>query len=662
LRAVSKIILLLFSLPFFCVSQSQEKIDSLKNAIEKETDKKEKAKTYNLLASQYRKAQDFNKARECFEQCLKLSREINDHEGVGKAYFNLGSSYLMEGKYPKTLDYMLKAIPEFESSKSYDLLASTYNSAAGIYFLEEKLDESEKFYRKIFSLQGKLKTKQVLASSIYNIGLLRQRIKSYDSSLVYLNKALILFTELEDKQGIADSYKGIGNVYSDTKRLDEATQTLQKGLAIMQELDDKAGMSEVYRYLGEVSRQKKNYDEAIVFQKRSLQLARELNFTELISLTAQSLSGTYKLKGDHKNALDMFELGTQLRDTLMNQKSIEQIAELKSTFEVEQQRREDEINRKAQEEIHQTELSKQKTLSWAFAIGGIIVMILGGMALRAYLQKNKANKEISFQKTVIEEKNKNIIDSINYSRNIQQAILPSENYFKKLLPDSFVLYKPKDIVSGDFYFVGLPSNQSKTVMFGVADCTGHGVPGAFLTLLGKTFIQLGLSEKGVTNCALALDHLNAGVSEILNKRSEDKRQVRDGMDIALCSLNYETMLLGFSGAKNNAYVFRNSEIIELKADKHAIGELNDQEELPLYKNQELKIQKGDIIYLFSDGFVDQFGGADGKKFKSKQLKEKLSAMKDVPMNEQKLVLEKIFMEWKGHNEQVDDVCVIGIRV
>jgi serine phosphatase RsbU (regulator of sigma subunit)/uncharacterized protein HemY len=662
LRAFIKISLFFLIAPFFSNSQVQKKIDSLINAIEKESDPGSKAKTYNVLAAQYRKIPDFNKARACYEKSLEISQQIKDDEGVGKAYFNLGSSYLVEGKYPRTLDYMLKAISAFETAKSYDLLASSYNSAAGVYFLQEKLEEAEKLYRKILTLKGKTKKEQVLATATYNIGLLRQRQKSFDSSLVYLNKAMESFSASDDKQGVADCYKAIGNVYSDTKRFDEAEAMLLKSLKAMEETGDNAGMSEVYRYLGEVSREKKNYDKAITYQKRSLQLAQELSFTELISLSAQSLSETYKAKGDSKNALEMFELGTRLRDTLLNQKSIEQIAELKAAFEAEQQERETEIKQKAREEVHQAELSKQKALSWAFAIGGIIVLILGGIALRAYLQKKKANKEISFQKAIIEEKNKNIIDSINYSRNIQQAILPSDAYFKKLLPDSFVLYKPKDIVSGDFYFVGVPANQSKTVLFGVADCTGHGVPGAFLTLLGKTFIQLGLNEKNVNNCAMALDHLNAGVSEILNKRSEDKRAVRDGMDIALCSLNYQTMLLGFSGAKNNAYLFRNGRIIEMKADKHAIGELNDKDELPLYSNHDLNIEKGDIVYLFSDGFVDQFGGTEGKKFKSKQLKEKLSTMNNIPMSEQKSILEKIFLDWKGSNEQIDDICIMGIRI
>jgi serine phosphatase RsbU (regulator of sigma subunit) len=152
------------------------------------------------------------------------------------------------------------------------------------------------------------------------------------------------------------------------------------------------------------------------------------------------------------------------------------------------------------------------------------------------------------------------------------------------------------------------------------------------------------------------------VTEILDKRNEDRKGVRDGMDIALCSINYESMKLGFAGAKNGAIVLRNGEIIELKPDKHAIGELNDAGELLPYVSKEMEVKKGDVIYVFSDGFVDQFGGAEGKKFKTKQLKEKLLSITSLNMIEQKSALEKIFDEWKGSYEQVDDVCLMGIKI
>jgi tetratricopeptide (TPR) repeat protein len=646
------------------IDEAVKAYERLIDIYEKDKDKEGISFAYNSIGYVYKGAGDHVKAREYYTKSLEVCKSNNDQEGIGIAYYNLGTSFLIEGKYPKALEYLLKAIPIFEELKNYDRMATSYNSVAGVYFLQENSPEAEKFYKKIINIEVKTDQEENIATATFNIGLLRQTALSFDTALVYLNKAMNSYIALGNKQGIADCNKAIGNLYVSLKKYPEAKETLLKGLKGMQETGDKAGMSEVYRYLGEVCAFTGNYDEAISYHQRSLELAKETNFTELIKLAALSMYNTYKLKGDNKNALTMFEMAADLQDTLLNQKSIEEMAALKANFEAEQREREVAINRKSREEIHQTEISKQRALIYTFAIGGIIVLVLLVYAWRAYLQKNKANREISFQKTIIEEKNKNIIDSINYSRNIQQAILPSDNYFKKLLPDSFILYKPKDIVSGDFYFVGSPADQKKgkQVIFGVADCTGHGVPGAFLTLLGKTFIQLGLTDASVNSCAEALNFLNRGVSEILNKRSEDKRLVRDGMDIALCSLNYETMSLGFSGAKNNAYVFRDGEIIELKADKHAIGELNELDELPLYADKDMKVEKGDVVYLFSDGFVDQFGGTEGKKFKSKNLKERLKAMKDVPMDEQKRVMEKIFDDWKGSNEQVDDVCLMGIRI
>ena len=273
-------------------------------------------------------------------------------------------------------------------------------------------------------------------------------------------------------------------------------------------------------------------------------------------------------------------------------------------------------------------------------------------------------EEILHQKSIIEENNKNVIDSINYARRIQESILPSADFFHSLFPQSFIIYKPKDIISGDFYFAGIPTTSEGDIkVLAVGDCTGHGVPGALLAIIGNTFLQLGLKDKNIGSCADALNFLNLGLADILRK---EQQSIQDGMDIAICAINGKTRQLEYAGGNNSCLVIRNGELITLKPDKHGVGQLNREGELMTFSNKSLQLVPNDTIYLFSDGYADQFGGPEayigGKKFKISRLKELLLSIQHLNMEEQKAEVEKAFYAWKGRLEQVDDVCFIGVKI
>lgn len=267
--------------------------------------------------------------------------------------------------------------------------------------------------------------------------------------------------------------------------------------------------------------------------------------------------------------------------------------------------------------------------------------------------------EVVRQKEEIEIKNKHITDSIRYAKRIQNAILPPESYVKSLLPDSFILYKPKDIVSGDFYWI---TQRNDHVMYAAVDCTGHGVPGAFMSIVGYNQLNYAVEVKKARKSNIILDYLNEGVVETLREKGvESFSGVKDGMDLALCVIDYKNMKLQFSGAKNPLCLIRNNEIIQIKGDRQAIGG-NYDDELPKFNSHELDLQKGDVIYTFSDGYQDQFGGADGRKFMLKRFRELLLKIHKDPMTDQKKLLDDILEEWRGKEEQVDDILVIGVKI
>ncbi|HEX2616566.1 MAG TPA: SpoIIE family protein phosphatase, partial [Flavobacteriales bacterium] len=266
----------------------------------------------------------------------------------------------------------------------------------------------------------------------------------------------------------------------------------------------------------------------------------------------------------------------------------------------------------------------------------------------------RQKEEVERQSRKVVELYKNVTDSIRYAKRLQESILPPEKRIKELLPESFVLYRPKDIVSGDFYWVERVEDK---VVFAAVDCTGHGVPGAFMSLVGHNGLNQAVKEHGITKPSEALRDLNRIAFEMLHK---DRDQfVRDGMDMALCTLDPDDMVLEYAGANCPLYLVRGGEVLQYSPDKRPIGgfELSGHD----FTDHRIELQKGDVVYIFSDGYADQFGGTKGKKFLYRRFRELLLEIHAQPMDRQKSLLMEALNDWKGAQEQVDDILVIGMR-
>ncbi len=299
---------------------------------------------------------------------------------------------------------------------------------------------------------------------------------------------------------------------------------------------------------------------------------------------------------------------------------------------------------------------KQKHRNYFFLTFGLVAA-LGLVTLNQYKIKRNSARNLKSKNEIIEEKNKDITDSINYAKRIQQAILPEKTFIKSLLPDSFIFFQPKDIVSGDFYWMAEKNDESIVV---VADCTGHGVPGALMSMIGNAFLNEIVLEKGITVPGKILDHLRDKI--ILALKQGVTSDSKDGMDIALISLKKEkeTVVMQFAGANNPVLVFSQGKLTETRGDKQPIG-VREGAHMP-FTNHVLTLEKGSSVYLFSDGYADQFGGIKGKKFRAAALQKLLSEIVHQPMDKQKEIVETTILQWKGTLEQVDDMLVMGIRV
>jgi serine phosphatase RsbU (regulator of sigma subunit) len=269
----------------------------------------------------------------------------------------------------------------------------------------------------------------------------------------------------------------------------------------------------------------------------------------------------------------------------------------------------------------------------------------------------KQKEEIELKTKELEILFKQVTDSIHYAKRIQEAILPPDNIVKQILPTSFVLYKPKDIVSGDFYWIDKKEDWS---YFAAVDCTGHGVPGAFMSIVGYNLLKDILKNTDSINPSVIMDKMNDGVANTLHTNTTSGKQTKDGMDMTLCALNYKTLELQFSGAYNPLYIIRNNEIIQYKADKFPVGMFIGEKQL--FTNHLIQLQKGDSIYIFSDGYADQFGGPRGKKFMAGNFRQLLLDVSKLPIERQKTTLNQTIEEWRGNLEQVDDMLIIGVQV
>lgn len=265
--------------------------------------------------------------------------------------------------------------------------------------------------------------------------------------------------------------------------------------------------------------------------------------------------------------------------------------------------------------------------------------------------------KIEKQKAEIEEQKKHIMDSIYYARRIQNAILPSFNIISNHLENYFILYLPKDIVSGDFYWVHETENL---FMMAAVDCTGHGVPGAFMSIVGFNQLNQAVTVKKARSAGVILDELNKGVITTLNENTSNG-SIKDGMDMALCVFNLEEGKVEFAGANNPLFIIRNNKLIRYKGDKFPIGAFEGSRP-QLFFNNEIELIRGDTLYLFSDGYADQFGGPENKKFMFKRFEDLLLEIHDQPVEVQRESLKTRHLEWKGNNDQVDDILVIGIKI
>ncbi|MES2763048.1 MAG: tetratricopeptide repeat protein [Bacteroidota bacterium] len=628
--------------------------------------------------SQYIK-NNLEDAKKFYYQSYEIFKALKHVGGIGAEINNLAYIYQHEGNTQKALELYTEAGLFFEKQKLALGLTSVYINLGGIYYKNDDFEKAEEFFNKALVYAIKTDQKSVIANAYFQLGTINSKNNHIEKAITYFEKAAINYQKENNYGRLALVDLGLGNIYYKIKDSLQFEQHALKSLSNSLLSSDLQTKAKIYDFVALYYMSKKDYNKAFMFADSSYQFAKALVYPELIADAAEKLSNIYKYKGNYNLAYSFLQEMKTIEDSLKTDASKKAI--IKSQYQLEYNKKSIELTAEQdkKDSIRKAEKRQQQIILLLTVIALIIITVFGFIAFKNYKKTKKANviienqklqvelknEEITHQKELVDEKQKEIIDSINYAKRIQQAVLTGEDVWNKISKEHFILFKPKDIVSGDFYWAyNTPNNRS---VFALADCTGHGVPGGFMSMLGNSFLNEIVVENKIFKADQILNKLRAKIIHALEQKGGT--QQKDGMDMSLCVWNKLDNTLEFSGANNPLWLLRtvvsssgveNKELLEYKADKMPIGLYLD-EEKP-FSSVTIQLQKGDIIYLSTDGYADQFGGPKGKKLKYKPLIDSLIRNSTQDMVSQKVSLETAFINWKSTHDQVDDVSLIGVKV
>lgn len=600
--------------------------------------------------------------------CSELAKKINNDTIYVIAYVSLGNAYAKLYEFNQAVNLYLKAL-KISEEKKIKKRSAILGNIGNIYMRQEKYNEGFYYFKRAY--QASIEENNVIGQ----VNTLNQMCDYYnsngnsDSSLALLKRALQISKKHGLKDKISYTYDNIANSYF-TKGETTGNVTFYKTVELYadtalrlheQELDS-AGIAFAYGLLGATNIKTGNYAKAENYYFKFQELSARLHDILNLKTGYEEMSDLYRLQKKFDKAYECRVKYDSINKLYLNEISSKQVSELNTKYETDKKAKENQLLQIKNN--LSDELIKRQNYTVVFIILILIVLLITSIFIYKNLRsQKKANHiiaaqkdEVELQKNIVEEKNTEITDSIRYAKRIQNAILTSDVYIKKHLNDYFILYKPKDIVSGDFYWTLMHTNKFFIV---TADCTGHGVPGAMMSMLGINLLNQIVAEKNILEADAILNNLRREIIKAINPE-DSQEESKDGMDCSLLIIDLEKMNLEYACANNAFYLVRNNSLIKYDADRMPVGK-SPKDTIPFRKHS-IQLQKNDLLITTTDGFTDQFGGANGKKLKSKKLEQLILENHNRSLPDIKTALNTAFVEWKGDLEQVDDVTVIGIRI
>jgi tetratricopeptide (TPR) repeat protein len=626
--------------------------------------KKGIADSYNNIGNVYWRQSYNDKALENYFASLKTYRELGNKQGIGYSSLNIGNIYMDQGNYDKALENYFTSLKVKQELGDKQGIASAHNNIGSVYAGQGNSNKALENFLASLKIMQEINDKYGIASTYNNIGIVYAEKHNYDKAFENHFASLKISQEIGDKQGIAYSYANIGYFYQEKGNYEKGLENHFASLKISQEIGDKQGIALTYYNIGNVYLKQHKIKEAREQVLFSLGVAKEIGSINDLRLAYISLAKCDSAAGNWKGAYMNYKMFMDYNDSIFNEESEKKIAQMSALYESEKKEAAIKLLEKDKEKqaaVSAEENKRQKTILFSLISGLLLVVVFSIFMFNRWRvtkqQKNiisEQKKIVEHQKEIVDEKNREITDSITYALRIQTAILPPQKIVKQYLENSFILYKPKDIVAGDFYWM---ETVDDLILFAACDCTGHGVPGAMVSVVCHNALNRAVREFGLREPATILDKTAEIVIENFSKSEED---IKDGMDISLCAYNAKTKTIQWAGANNPLWLIQNGELLETKADKQPIGMNEDSKP---FTNHTFNLNKADTIYLFTDGFADQFGGETGqKKLTRKRFKDLILSIQSKTLQEQGIALDKFITEYRKEIEQIDDILVMGVKI
>ena len=648
---------------------------------------------------------EYENAIKIYEKVLKFSIKIENDSIIALGYHNIGNSYLYLSNYDEALKSYIEALKIREEINDIEGIAATTNNIGLIYWRLKNFDRAIEYYEKSLSNEKIINNKKGIASSLNNIGLIYWSSKEYDKSLAYFEESLVIKEKLGDINGIASSLNNIGLIYKAQGQFENAIVNFKKSKTQFVFLNKQEDIANINNNIGSSFYYIDEPDSALFYLSKALVVLEKLESKEYLIDSYMHLSNIYHGKKDYKKAYNYMKKYSTLKLEIFDEQSSNQVAEMETKYETNKKEKEIEIQNLTLEQNGE-KMKLQRKLIYLFIIFFVIVVVFIIFLIKLFIGKKKANQKleqrnaeilqqqeeiitqannletayqsisqineelvqqkdyIEEQSEIIKETNEHTQASIRYALTIQKAILPIQetinNYF-----DNFILYRPKDIVSGDFYwFVDIDEkNGDFTTYIAVVDCTGHGVPGAFMSMIANRLLNAIVLEKQITSPAKILTELN---KEIIKSLKQDQTNNRDGMDMCLCKIESSNneYNITFEGAKRDLIYWDNQleEFKKIKATRKSIGgtALRMKNKIE-YSDKSFRANAEDVFYLTTDGFIDQ-NNEERKRYGTFRLLENLNAIKKDDLQKQKEFLEKELDKWQTNTEQRDDITIIALKL
>jgi tetratricopeptide (TPR) repeat protein/serine phosphatase RsbU (regulator of sigma subunit) len=655
------------------------------------------ANSYNNIGIIHKTQGRYAEALESYQKALTIRERIGDQQGIASCYNNIGLIHKTQGRYAEALESHQKALAIHERIGDQQGIASSYNNIGLIHTNQGRYAEALESYQKALTIRERIGDQQGIAACYGNIGNIHADQGRYAEALEAYQKALTILKRIGDQQGIAACYGNIGIIHVAQGRYAEALEAYQKALAISERIGDQKDIALSYTNIGTLYQAQGLYAIARSYFQKALAIAQPLGLQDELDdiylNLAQTDSALAASGQNHlwKSAYLHHRLYAAYKDSVLNKESIRKQAQLESQYEYDKKtsllKAEQEKERAlATAQLRQRETQRNLSLlALGIALIGLVTFAIlyrkirqqrdliqkqsdeiqqKNLALEQYNAELKStnqaleesNRIIQHQAETLLEKNEEILDSIRYAERIQRAILPSAEKWQRLLPQSFLLYKPRDIVAGDFYWL---EETERYIFLGVADATGHGVPGAFVSIVCANALHKAVLEEGLESPAEILWRVREMVVSQLTQAGE---KVKDGMDIGLIRFaKGDRSRAVFAGANRPLWIVSAEGLLEVAGTRQPIGYVEEPKPF-----EEVELMLGSrapaMVYAFTDGIVDQMGGPKGRKLLPKGMREWLSGLWSQPVAEQAERLVALFETWRGERHQMDDVTMVGVRI